>query len=139
MSYRELPEEILENREELDSWIEKSLAVVSKTKFKKKTKKDNELDKKILQALLEIPKWKVSTYKILADKFWVHSRRIASVMKHNSEPDIYPCFKIISHSGKIFGYSGPDWVNAKLQTLEEEWIEVKNWKISSKYFYDFSK
>jgi TfoX/Sxy family transcriptional regulator of competence genes len=55
MSYFELPEEILEHREELNIWIERSLEVLSKTKPKKKSKKDRELDQEILEALLEIP------------------------------------------------------------------------------------
>jgi TfoX/Sxy family transcriptional regulator of competence genes len=56
MNYWELPEEILERREELDLWIEKSLDVKSKSISNKKSKKDLELDKKILEKLLEIPK-----------------------------------------------------------------------------------
>jgi hypothetical protein len=54
MTYYGLPEEIMENREELFLWIDKSLSIESKTK--KKTQKNIELDKKILQALLRIPK-----------------------------------------------------------------------------------
>jgi TfoX/Sxy family transcriptional regulator of competence genes len=56
MSYWELPEDILENREELYIWIERSLEVENKTVSKKKSKKDLELDNKILEKLLEIPK-----------------------------------------------------------------------------------
>jgi len=55
MAYFELPEEILENKEELDIWINKSLLVKSNTKSKHKSKKDVKLDKEILEALLEIP------------------------------------------------------------------------------------
>ena len=133
MSYWELPEEILENREELDVWIERSLEVSIKTKAKKKSKKDRELDQKILEGLLEIPKWKVSTYKNFSDKFWVHSRRIASVMKMNNHPDIYPCFKIISHSWKISWYSWPEWSNSKFSMLEADWIKIIDWKIGSEF------
>jgi TfoX/Sxy family transcriptional regulator of competence genes len=56
MNYWELPEKILENREELYIWIEKSLKVKSKTTNSKKSKKDLELDNNILKKLLEIPK-----------------------------------------------------------------------------------
>ncbi|NCO98135.1 hypothetical protein GW864_03100 [bacterium] len=38
------------------------------------------------------------TYKTMADKFKVHPRKVAMVMKHNEFPDIYPCYKVISHS-----------------------------------------
>lgn len=68
MSYYLLPEEILEQREELEMWIEKSLSVPVKIK-KKKTQKDIEFDEKILQFLLTIPKGKVSSYKYIADNF----------------------------------------------------------------------
>ena len=137
MAYWELPEEILENREKLDTWINKSLSVENKTKPKHKSEKDRELDKNILESLLEIPDWKVSTYKILADKFWVHSRRIASVMKMNKQPEVFPCYKIISHSRKISGYSWPDWVNSKIRMLEADWIRVNNCMIDKKYIYEY--
>jgi TfoX/Sxy family transcriptional regulator of competence genes len=54
MCYYLLPEEILENREELEKWLEKSLLVETTTK--KKTMKNIELDKKILSSLCDIPK-----------------------------------------------------------------------------------
>ena len=55
----------------------------------------------ILEYLQKIPKGKVMTYKSLADVFGVHPRKIAMTMKYNKEPDVYPCYKIISASGKI--------------------------------------
>ena len=137
MSYYELPEEILENMEELDSWINKSLEVKSKTKNNKKSKKDLNLDNKILEKLLEIPKWKVTTYKILADIFDVHPRRIASVMKTNNNPDVFPCYKVISHSRKLSWYSWPNWVKSKIELLEQDWIKVIDWIIWSEFIWDF--
>ncbi len=136
MSYYELPEEILENREELDLWIEKSLAVKSKPKPRKKSEKDMQIDKAIMEALLKIPKWKVSTYKILADQFWVHPRRIASVMKYNKHPDCYPCYKVIAHAWWVGWYSWPDWVNSKVSMLEADWIQIIDWKIDKKYYHN---
>jgi methylated-DNA-[protein]-cysteine S-methyltransferase len=121
MNYWELPEKILENREELYIWIEKSLKVKSKTTNSKKSKKDLELDNNILKKLLEIPKWKVTTYKILADFFGVHPRRIASVMKNNKHPDDFPCYKVISHSRKIGWYSWPNWVDSKVELVRQDW------------------
>jgi len=136
-SYWELPEEVLEDREELNIWIERSLSVKSKIYKKWKSHKNSELDKKILESLLEIPKWKVSTYKILADKFWVHPRRIASVMRNNKDPDIYPCYKIVSHSWKVSGYSWPDGVNSKNNMLEDNWVKIVDWMIGEESFYWF--
>lgn len=135
MSYFELPEDILENRDELDIWIEKSLQVESKTSKKKKSINDLELDKKILEYLLKIPKWKVTTYKILADKFGVHPRKIASVMKNNKNPDIYPCYKVVSNSLKISGYSAYDWVDSKIQMLENDWVKIVDGKVLEEFLY----
>jgi|SaaInlStandDraft_5_1057022.scaffolds.fasta_scaffold22111_3 DNA transformation protein len=137
LSYYELPENILENREELNKWIGKSLSVVNKIKAKKKSKKDVELDNKILKALLKIPKWKVTTYKILADKFWVHPRRIASVMKYNKSPENYPCYKVISHSLRVWWYSAFDWVDSKIEMLEDDWVKVVDGKIPENYIFSY--
>ena len=63
------------------------------------------INQDILKYLQNIPKGKVSTYKRLADHFSVHPRKIASVMKYNKSPEIYPCYKVISESGKLSGYN----------------------------------
>ena len=137
LSYYELPEEILENREELDYWIEKSLEVENKTSSKKKSRKTLELNNKILEKLLEIPKWKVTTYKILADIFNVHPRRIASVMKYNKNPDFYPCYKVVSHSRKINWYSWPNWINSKKNMIELDWVKIINWLVWKEFIYKY--
>ncbi len=138
ISYYTLPEEILEDRDKLGIWIQKSLEVPSKTKVKKKkTKESLALDKAILEALLEIPDGKVTTYQVLADKFWVHSRRIASVMKYNNFPETYPCYKVISHSRKIWWYSALDGVNTKISMLENDGIKIANEKVWKEFIYRF--
>lgn len=137
ISYYVLSEEILENREELDKYIEKSLEVVSNTKVKKKSEKDIELDKNILKSLLDIPDWKVVTYKILWDKFWVHPRRVASIMKYNKNPEIYPCYKVVSHSLGVSGYSALDWVESKIDMLERDWVKIVNWKVLEEFVFSF--
>ncbi len=87
----------------------------------------------ILRALQDIPTGKVMTYKTMADKFWVHPRKVAMTMKYNPRPDLYPCYKIISHSGKISGYSGDGGVQSKQEKLEAEGIEIIDGKIDAKY------
>lgn len=132
MSYYLLPEEILENREKLENWIDKSLLVESKTK--KKSTKNPELDKKILEYLCEIPKWKITSYKYLAEKFWVHPRKIASVMRYNKNPTKYPCYKVLSHNGKLSGYNTDRWVKEKIEKLEADGVSVINNHVDKKYF-----
>ena len=50
-----------------------------------------EIKKQILEYLQSIPKGKVTTYKNIALKFWVHPRKVAMIMKHNKDPIKYPC------------------------------------------------
>jgi len=99
--------------------------------------KNNILDKQILEALLEIPKWKVTTYKILADKFCVHPRKIASVMRFNKQPDIYPCYKVISSDLRVSWYSAYDWVDTKIQKLRDDWVEIIDGKIWPQFIETF--
>lgn len=134
ISYYKIPENILEDRSELKLWIKKSLEVESKTQ--KKSLKTKDLSKKVLEYLLEIPKWKISTYKILASKFKVHPRTIASIMKYNKEPSIYPCYKVIASDGKISWYNTVRWVEEKIEKIQNDWIEILNWKIDKKYFFN---
>jgi O6-methylguanine-DNA--protein-cysteine methyltransferase len=86
MSYYTLPEEIMENYDDLQIWIDNSLQVPVIPKKKEKTDEEKAFDRSILEYLLKIPNGKVSTYKILADRFEVHPRKIASVMKYNTYP-----------------------------------------------------
>lgn len=133
LPYYKLPEEILENSDELKNWIQKSLDVPEKIKVQKKSP---DISKKVLNYLQDIPVWKVSTYKILADKFKVHPRTIASIMKYNKEPYIFPCYKVISHDWKLSWYNTPRGIEEKIEKLKNDGIEIKNGKIDKKYFYN---
>lgn len=95
------------------------------------------IDKKqeILEYLQKIPKGKVMTYKSLGEVFDVHPRKIAMTMKHNKYPDIYPCYKIISESWKIWWYSWEGKVDWKIQRLKNDGIEIQNWQIERRYFF----
>lgn len=89
----------------------------------------------ILNFLQTIPKCKVSTYKLIADKFGVHPRAVASVMRYNKDPIKYPCYKVIANNWKISWYNTERWVEEKIEKLQRDWIEVINWKIDKKYFF----
>lgn len=93
------------------------------------------LTQEILEYLQKIPKWKVSTYKLMADAFWVHPRKISQTMRYNKFPEIYPCYKIVAHNGNISGYSGDGWVEAKIKKLQNDGVEVLNGKVDEKYFW----
>jgi len=54
-------------------------------------------------------------------------------MKYNKYPDIYPCYKVISHSGKLGGYSGENGTEGKIERLKKDGIELIDGKIDKKY------
>lgn len=91
------------------------------------------ISQQILEFLQTIPKGKVATYKSIADRFSVHPRKVAMVMKHNKRPDIYPCYKVISTSGELGWYSAYDGVESKKKMLEDDGIEIIADSIDSMY------
>ena len=58
----------------------------------------------VLSFLQMLPHDKVTTYKALAEKFQIHPRAIATYMRTNKELDIYPCYKVVAHDGRLSGY-----------------------------------
>lgn len=96
-------------------------------------KSNMDINQKILEYLLKIPKWKVSTYKRIADRFGVHPRKVAAVMRYNKEPEKYPCYKVISESGKLSGYSALDGVSSKVQKLKNDGIKIVDGVIGEEY------
>ncbi len=87
----------------------------------------------ILEYLLGIPKGKVMTYKTLADVFGVHPRKIAMTMKYNEQPWVFPCYKVIAHSGKVSGYNAGEWMKTKIDMLRADGIEIVDGKVDRKY------
>jgi alkylated DNA nucleotide flippase Atl1 len=93
----------------------------------------NDIKQDILEYLLWIPKWKVMTYKTLADVFWVHPRKVAMTLKYNDAPGYFPCYKVISHSWKVWWYNSWEWENTKIKMLRADGIEVIDGKVSREY------
>ena len=63
----------------------------------------------------------------------MHPRAVASAMKYNKHPDIYPCYKVISADRKLSGYSAYDGVSTKIQKLQSDGIDIVDGKIPEKY------
>jgi len=87
----------------------------------------------ILEYLIGIPRWKVMTYKTLADVFWVHPRKVAMTMKYNEHPWVFPCYKVIAHSGKVSGYNAGEGMKTKIEMLEADGIKVVDGKVGREY------
>ena len=88
---------------------------------------------KVLEYLLTIPKWKVTTYKNIGKIFWIHPRKVAMIMKYNKEPEKFPCYKVVSFDGKISWYTTENWIPEKILKLQKDGIKIENWKILKEF------
>lgn len=85
----------------------------------------------VLEYLRTIPEGKVTTYKNIWQKFGMHPRAIASIMKHNIQPDVYPCYKVVSASRELSWYSAYEWVSTKVEKLKNDGVIIENNKIAT--------
>ncbi len=91
------------------------------------------MKQEILNYLLTIPKWKVTTYKNIANIFGVHPRTVSQTMRYNKNPEIFPCYKVIASTWKISWYNTSRWVEEKIEKLKNDGIEVINWVVDKKF------
>ena len=78
--------------------------------------------------LRQVPKGRVTTYKILAEKLGVKSYRlIGRFMANNPDIPATPCHRVVRSDGFISGYALG--VDKKYQILAEEGIKIEDGKI----------
>ena len=92
-----------------------------------------------IRLLKKIPKGKVVTYKELARVCRTSPRAVGRIMAANLDPIGFPCYKVVSSSGDLGGYSGPGGLKRKRQLLEWDGIRFENGRISKEYFHRFPK
>ena len=95
----------------------------------------------VLKLLPKIPRGKVTTYGELARVAKTSARAVGQIMRHNPHPELYPCYKVISSSGKIHGYDGclmGKKIDRKISLLKKDGIVIENGKIDlSKHMHKF--
>lgn len=95
-----------------------------------------------LLLLRQIPKGKITTYGELARATNSAPRAIGQVMRRNPQPGRYPCYKVVSASGKIHGYGGclrGTKIEKKIKLLKKDGVVVVDGKIDlKKYLHRFS-
>lgn len=87
------------------------------------------LEQRVYEKLLKVPKGKVTTYSELAKAVGLKNgqRAIGRIMNKNPFPVIIPCHRVILSNGKIGGYAWGE--NVKTNMLSKEGIKIKNGKI----------
>ncbi len=88
------------------------------------------LQQDVWEKLKEIPKGKVTTYKLLANAIGSRAvRAVASAVGKNPYAPNVPCHRVVLSSGKIGNYTHPQGVKRKIELLKNEGIKIKNGKI----------
>ena len=87
----------------------------------------------IYEYLTKIPYGKVTTYKHIAQKFWIHPRVVGMIMRSNDHPDKYPCCKVVWADGKLTGYALG--LEEKIRRLATEGIPVQNNRVPLEYLW----
>ena len=83
------------------------------------------LQERVWQKLNDIPKGKVTTYKLLADALKSRAvRAVASAVGKNPNAPQTPCHRVVQSSGKIGNYTHPLGVTRKIELLKLEGISV---------------
>lgn len=95
---------------------------------------------KVLSLVKKIPRGKVTTYKILAQKLGNKNlaRAVGNALPLNKELIKVPCHRVIKTSGRVGNYvSG---VAKKIKLLHNEGIRIKRGKIAdlAKCLYSFN-
>jgi len=83
---------------------------------------------KVYQLCKQIPRGKISTYKLIAKKLNSKAyRAVGQALKNNPYQNV-PCHRVISSDGSISGYKG-NQIKQKIKLLQKEGIKIKNNKV----------
>ena len=108
-----------------------------------KMKKVTAFQEKVYETISEIPRGKVTTYKLVAEKIGCKScQAVGQALKRNPYAPEVPCHRVISSSLKIGGFCGKssgDKILKKIEMLRKEGVEFKGGKLKEKsLIYDFN-
>lgn len=96
-----------------------------------------EFQDKVFKLVRKIPKGKISTYKIIAERLDNPgaARAVGNALNKNENLFNTPCFKVVRSNGRLGGYTKGQ--NQKASLLKREGIGIRNNKIVnlSKYLY----
>ena len=103
--------------EEIQAYLNKDLRDFTvSTKFNRGT----EFQRKVWQAIAEIPYGETVTYNDIAREIKSSPRAVGTACGKNPLPLIIPCHRVVGASGKLTGYSGGDGTLTKQILLDFE-------------------
>ncbi|ORZ30328.1 6-O-methylguanine DNA methyltransferase [Catenaria anguillulae PL171] len=75
-------------------------------KGRRQPSKVSEFDFKVYDALLKVPKGKLTTYAALAKSIQAHPRAVGQALRRNPYAPLVPCHRVISSDFKLGGFNG---------------------------------
>ena len=87
-----------------------------------------------MEEALKIPKGKVTTYGAIARRLKTSPRAVGQALKHNREPNKYPCYKVVCSDGCVGNYSAPGGTDEKIRRLKKDGVEIRNSKVDLEKF-----
>jgi methylated-DNA-[protein]-cysteine S-methyltransferase len=83
---------------------------------------------KVYNLCRKVPKGKVTTYKIIAEKLGTKAyRAVGNALNKNPYAPEVPCHRIINSDGSVGKFS--KGINAKISLLKSEGVNVKGQKV----------
>ncbi len=90
-------------------------------------------NKKAWKLVSKVPRGKVTTYKVVAEKLGTKAyRAVGNAMNKNPYSPKVPCHRVVKSNGEVGGFASG--TRKKVQMLKKEGIEIKNNKIDLKKF-----
>lgn len=104
---------------------------------RKEWKKKNGFSKqRVYDLLTEIPEGKVITYgqlaEIMGNKKW--ARAVGNAFHSNPDGAKYPCYKVVSSSGKLSSNYVFGGIEVQKSRLEADGIKIENYKVNLKKY-----
>ena len=89
----------------------------------------------VFAVVRRIPRGKISTYKLVAQKLNTRAyRAVGQALKNNRRPRV-PCHRVIKSSGELGGFRGSQ-TREKARILRSEGIKIRKGRIDlEKYLY----
>ncbi|HHI04264.1 MAG TPA: MGMT family protein [Candidatus Woesearchaeota archaeon] len=86
--------------------------------------------KKVLELTKKIPRGKITTYKIIAEKLNTRAyRAVGTALHKNKKPIIIPCHRVVNSDGFVGNYG--KGIKRKIELLRKERIKIKNKRIQN--------
>ncbi len=93
---------------------------------------------RVYEELRKVPKGKVTTYKLLAEKLGTKAfRAVGSALKNNPYAPEVPCHRVIKSDGKVGGFMGKtsgEEVAKKIVLLRGEGVEIIGGRVDLERF-----